>query len=487
MNHLPQWIFWLLAGTLSAGAAAADTPAPSEFAWRATLSVPTGAHAVRVTLPAEAMLRLQSPDARDIQVFNADGEALAFSVVRPAESTRAAVDQTRHYPALPLFSVTDGKRPTKGAVQVRVDQPSLRDSVWVHFGEAPNTADTPEAPANRLPSVLFDTRKDKQTITALTLQADFPANTLVHFLLESSSDLVRWTPVAVQGPLFRFDGSDAPSNNALALQQPLPLEDRYLRLRWDGQTGVHVQGMIGSIASSRTAQRIRAPLPAGIADGNDSLTWVLDFSTPLAALHLSSTRDNTLIPVHILGRNDAAQPWRTLAKTMVYRLGATGQESSNPAVALGGTSARWLRVQATNGMTLPTTGLQATVEFEPIQVALLASGKAPFELVAGRARSTAFAIDSSVLAAVMTGKLEDLPVATLTNVRVQTDKSSDGAIQRLLPVGTEQRSVMLWAVLLLGVLVLGGVAYSLMRQLSAKPVPASTRSGGGTSSNNLAD
>ncbi|MDP2367726.1 DUF3999 family protein [Rhodoferax sp.] len=485
MNALTHMACWLLAGTLSAGAAAADAPTPSDFAWRATLSVPAGASAARVTLPAEAMLRLQSPDARDVRVFNADGEALAFSVVRPAGSTNGAAAQTRPYPALPLFTSVSGKRPAKGSVQVHVDPSNQQGSVWVNFGDTRNAVSPPETATQRMPSALFDTREDKQTITALTLQADFPVNTLVHFSLASSTDLAHWTPVSVKGPLFRFDGQGAPSNHTLVLHGALPLEGRYLRLSWDGQADVHVQDMVGSIATTWTPPpRVRAPLAPGIPDGNTSLSWSLGFAAPLAALHLSTTRDNTLVPVRILGRHDAAQAWRPLAQTVVYRLGPAGYEDNNAAVALGGASVRWLRVEATSGMVLPTADIQATVEFEPIQLVFLATGKAPFELVAGRAGGTAAAIDSSVLASVMTAKLDDLPNASIASVRLQPVSATDSTLARWLPAGTEQRSVMLWAVLLLGVLVLGGVAYTLLRQLSAKPSSAHAGDGQGVDTPN---
>lgn len=471
MNTLPHLATVLLLGTLSVAVAASDAPTPSEFAWRASLSVPAGANAARITLPAEAMVRLQSRDARDVRVFNADVEAVAFSVVAPTGSTADQIAQTRRYPALPLFTTARGTRPDKGSVQVQVDPTTQGGSVWVRFGDSRGAAGgAPSAAAQRLPSALFDTRQDKQTITALNLQAVIPANTLVHFSLASSTDLAHWTPLAVKGPLFRFDGPGAPNNQVLALQHPLPLEGRYLRLSWDDQANVQVQDMAGHIAPSWTPPaRVRAPLPAGIPDGNSSLTWALDFATPLAALHVRSARDNTLLPIRILGRDDAARPWRQLATGVVYRVGAAGQENSNPAVALGGASVRWLRVEASQGMALPVPDLQFALEFEPIQLVFLASGKAPFELVAGRARSTAAAIDSALLASVMAGKLQDLPSATITATRLQTDQGTDSALQRMLPPGTEQRSVMLWAVLLVGVLVLGGVAVTLLRQLSAKP------------------
>ena len=169
------------------------------------------------------------------------------------------------------------------------------------------------------------------------------------------------------------------------------------------------------------------------------------------------------------------QPWTALLAAAGHEVDAAAAAQQRPAFECAldrGQGPTWLRVEATQGMALPTADLQATLEFEPLQWVFLITGKPPFELVAGHARSTPSAINSAVLASAMTAKLEDLPSASIASVRLQTASAGDSNIQRWLPAGTEQRSVALWAVLLVGVLVLGGVAYTLLRQLSAKPTPA---------------
>ncbi len=462
----------LLAGLGPVPLRAADAPAPAEFAWRGTLALPAGAPVARVTLPADAMLRLQSADARDVRVFNAEGVPVAFALAAPAAGAPTAPPaQTRAYTAYPLFTAASGQRPAQGAVAVHLDSTGSQSSVWVRFTDKDSSgaAGTAEATATRLPSVLLDTRGDPHTITALTLQATLPANTLVHLTLASSADLAQWTPVPVQGPVFRFEGAGAPAQQTLQLAQPLRLQGRYLRLGWDAQTGVQVQGVTGIVAQTLAAPgRIRAPLSAGMADGSSAMDWPLSFATPLAALRLSTTQDNTLVPVRILGRNDATQPWRPLAQGVLFRLGSDSPGAVNPPIPLGGASVRHLRVEALQGMPLPSPNLQATAEFDPVQLAFLASGTGPFELAVGRAHTPAAAVDPGLLSTVVQGKLQDLPQAEITQVRVGPSAAGDSALQRLLPAGTEPRNVLLWAVLLAGVLVLAGVAYALLRQLSAK-------------------
>jgi hypothetical protein len=210
---------------------------------------------------------------------------------------------------------------------------------------------------------------------------------------------------------------------------------------------------------------VRATLPAGTPDGN-SLVWALPFATPLMALHLQATQDNTLVPVRISGRSDASQPWRTLASAVVYRLDTVGQGSSNSALALPPTSVRALRVEASNGQALPAGGLQATVEFAPLQIALLASGPGPFTLAVGRANTLSAAVDARVLGSVTPAKLAELPAAAVQQLRADPPDAPQLWAAKLLPSGMSPRTAALWLVLVAGVLVLGAVAYGLLRQLT---------------------
>lgn len=447
---------------------AADTPAPAEFAWRGQLVLPAGASLVRAELPVEALLRMQSPAGHDVRVFNADGAVVPYALLRPADLERSApAVQTRAYPAYPLFATTTGTPATRGAVEVRLSADGANTgSAWVRWGSADAKGATVPADAQPLQAVLFDTRAEQHTLSALRLKAELPRNALVHLQLESSANLQDWQTVPVKGPLFRFDGADAPNSTLLELQQPFDVKGRYLRLGWAGQEGVQVSALTGQVAMPHMQPaRVRAALPAGAADGN-SLVWALPFATPLMALHLQATQDNTLVPVRISGRSDASQPWRALASSVVYRLDTVGQGSSNSALALPPTSVRALRVEASNGQTLPAGGLQATVEFAPLQVALLASGPGPFTLAVGRANTPPAAVEASVLGSVSPARLAELHAAAVQQLRADPPDAPQLWAAKLLPSGVSLRTAALWLVLGAGVLVLAGVAYGLLRQIT---------------------
>jgi hypothetical protein len=457
----------LVLACLVTAAGADEAPAPTAFAWRGTLALPSGANLVRVEVPVQALMQMQDSGARDLRVFNAAGAVVPYALLGRADLSQAAPEvQTQVYPGYPLFAAAAGK-PQRGAVQVQVDSAGSRSSAWVRW-DSTATDTVADASSQPLQAALFDLRGEQQTLDALRLTLELPHNALVPLTVSISSDLKGWTPVATQGPVFQFDGPDAPSNTVLAFRQPLSVKDRYLRLAWTGQGGVKVASLTGRVAATQTAPALlRAALPPGTVDAN-GITWTLPFATPIAALHLQAAQDNTLLPVRILGRGDAAQPWRTLASSVVYRLDTVGTGTRNAATPLYGASVRALRVEAGKGQVLPEGGLQATLEFAPLQVAFLASGAGPFTLAVGRAQTPSAAVDASLLGSVAPGKLAELPAATVAAVELQPPAGLAHSAPAWLAQGVPMRTVLLWLVLGIGVLILGGVAYALLRQLQSK-------------------
>jgi hypothetical protein len=452
---------------LGPGPCRADSPAPAEFAFRAPLALPADAALARTEVPAPALLRLQSSDARDLRIFNGGGEPAPFAFMQPPRAQPAPPrDRTASFAALPLFSGSVGARP-RGSTEVRIADAGGR-SVWVKM----DGGDVAGAP--RLDSVLFATRDEKRVLSGIEVQATLPANTPVRMSVSSSEDLAQWSVLPVRGRLYRFDGADAPVNMTLEFDRPVLLEGRYLRLDWSGQEGVSVTSVTGLVAqAAKDAARVSAELPEPKAAGSGALEITTGFSTPIAALALTTSKANALVPVRILGRNEPSASWRQLGQTVVYRLGPAGSEAVNPPVALHGASARWLRIESTNGIDLATAQLKASAEFRPLQLVFVASGVAPFELAAGRANTTAGALPLPTIAGTLgTRKVEDLPVATVGTPVLQAT-GEGGPLARWWPGGHGPgKTAVLWAVLLAGVLVLAVVAWSLLRQLKSAPPQA---------------
>lgn len=446
------------------GMASADAPRAGDFTWRAPLQVPAGAALVRAELPPQALLHLQSGDGRDLRVFNAAGEAVPFAFLAPPDAggpTPRA--RTATYPALPLHAAVDRAPAAPGSTEVRIADGAGQRSVWVRMdgGDLPG--------ATRLDSVLIDTRAQQQALGAIEIQGTLPANAPVHLRAASSADLAQWTTLPLRGRLYRFEGDGAPSNMMLEFERPADLEGRFLRVDWSGQAGVTVTGVTGLVAPAAAAPaRVRAELPPPRPAGS-SVEIATGFATPLSAVALQTPVPNTLWPVRVLARNEASLPWRQVGNTVVYRLANGAGDATNPPLHLSGVSARWLRVESTNGADLAQARLQASAQFQPVRLVFVASGAGPFELAAGRPAAPAAALPLATIAGTLgTRKLDDLPLATVGTPVVRPARPAAWAV--LWPGGDPPgQTAVLWTVLVAGVLVLAGVAWSLLRQLKPPP------------------
>lgn len=451
---------------------AAHAQAPADFAWRGTLALPADASLVRAALPADALMHVQSADAADVRVFDGKGQPLPFAFAAPVDQAPPR-QATARFAALPLYSAQGAQHAQPGSVQVRIDEAGAQRSVWVQTAPAARTAPAKDG-GTPLPSALFDTRSSRQVIDAITLKASFPANAPVRFKLSQSTDLAQWSTVPLRGRIYRFEGEGAPVNDLLELQQPLDLEGRYLRLDWAGQDGVSVQAMHGVIVRPAHApQQVTAPLPAPHAVGTQALEWELPFAMPLAGLELVTAQPNALVPVRVLGRRTAGEPWRVLSSSVVYRIKGPEGDATNLPVVLPRVSLRWLRVEATHGMRLDGLQLAAGAVFDPVELVFLAGGGGgPYELAAGRAGVKPAVLPLSMIAAATKTKIDDLPMARIAAAR-SVPAEAQPAWAGWLPEGLTRKAAVLWAVLLAGVAVLGGVAWSLLRQLG-KPPPEKT-------------
>lgn len=461
---------------------AAEAPVASEFAWRGTVSPADGSSLVRITLPVDALTRLQTHRAQDVRVFNAAGEVVPYAVLQAGDLERSApVVQTRAYPVLPLYSsalpgAASSVAPPSGTLEIRwsVDgstTSTTTTSAWVRPGAKPTPGDV-----QALPAALLDMRTESQPLAALELKGDWPRNALVHLELASSSDLQTWTPVPVKGPVFRFDGADAPANTALELQQAQSFQNRYLRLRWAAADGVRLHSVTGRVARPREqAEPVLTDVGEGTVDGAFARVWNLPFATPVLALQVQALQDNTLVPLRISGRGDAAQPWRLLASTVVYRMDTVAGGRSNLPQPLPGSALRQLRLETSNGLPLPAAGVRVNAALAPVQVAFLASGSGPFQVVAGRAGTAAASVEAGTLASASATPLQTLPFTPVRQLRADLPGAPQLWAASLLPANLTVRSAALWAVLLLGVAVLAGVAYALLRQLNAAKASASPK------------
>ena len=493
----------LILGLLLAwpAARAADPSQAESYALRLPLAVVPDAAVQRLPLPPQVLVALQNADYRDLRIFNAAGQpvplALAAASLAPTPER-----QQRPLVAHPILGPEAAQTSTGlDGLSLRIEEQQGRRVVQVQAAAgapgAPGAAPSAPAATQQVLGTLFDTRAVTAPAVALALDAVLPPGQPVRLQLAQSRDLQHWQPLA-QTVVYRApDAAEGAAQlGSSVLELPgTPLKDHYLRLSWSpvqgvgtaaGAVPVDVRGAtLTTSALGAAPERPRAELqPVAFTDAH-TLRFTLPFATPVAALDIRPHGLNELVPVRVLGRSDAntnnQQPWQPLARAVVYQLQGSPAPQRSAAIPLDGRSWRQLRVEAdarTAGFSAAPT---VALEFEPVQLVFVASGSGPFTLAAGLAPGdgalNAYLPLPSLVPGYQPRQEDSLPLARLASdgapASVQPSPAAPTTVQAsAASEGTPTRTLVLWGVLLVGVVLLGAMAWVLARQSRGSTPPA---------------
>lgn len=453
--------------------AAADASSPAAYAIRIPVTLAADAPLQRVVLPAEVLVRLQSPGYADVRLFNGAGQPVPMALAGVAAAS--APEESVVLPAYPILGGhgTPGQAGLEG-LSLRIEERQGQRVVQIDTAATTTTAGpaTPQA----VRGALFDARNVQLPVARMALDVDLPAGQPVTFRVQASKDLKHWQPLA-ETVLYRADAAAAPTapgrlgNEQIDLQRA-DLKGHYLRVTW-GDAAVTLRG--ATLATSRSTgprERVSASMATPALANPRELVFALPFATPVAALAITPPGSNVLIPVRVLGRNHREQPWSPLASAVVYKMATGGKEQASGPLELGGASVREIKIEADP----KTPGFAAApalaLQFEPAQLVFLASGQGPFTLAAGLPGATAAASAFLPLASLVPGyqpaQENTLPVALADVARadITGGKPADGTLVPAAAAsgGISTRSAVLWGVLLAGVAALGLMAWLLLRQ-----------------------
>lgn len=454
--------------------AAADANSPAAYAIRVPVTLAADAPLQRVMLPAEVLVRLQSPGYADVRLFNGAGQPVPMALAGVAAAS--APEELVTLPAYPILGAASTGTAGLEGLSLRIEERQGQRVVQIDTAATTTTAGpaTPQA----VRGALLDARNVQLPVARMALDVDLPAGQPVTFRVQASKDLKHWQPLA-ETVLYRADAAAAPTapgrlgNEQIDLQRA-DLKGHYLRVTW-GDAAVTLRG--ATLATSRSTgprERVSASMATPALANPRELVFALPFATPVAALAITPPGSNVLIPVRVLGRNHREQPWSPLASAVVYKMATGGKEQASGPVELGGASVREIKIEADP----KTPGFAAApalaLQFEPAQLVFLASGQGPFTLAAGLPGATAAASAFLPLASLVPGyqpaQENTLPVALAAVARadITGGKPADGD-GALVPAaaasgGISTRSAVLWGVLLAGVAALGLMAWLLLRQ-----------------------
>ena len=410
--------------------------------------------AYRVTLEPQIYRRAWSPQLADVQVYNAAGQALPSALLAPDQPLAQPPVQRE----LPWFVLPPMDARSRNDLQLLTERDSDGRVRRVE-------ARVGGAPTGRPGGWLIDaTVLGQQPLAALVLDWSGREEPLqVNVRVDASDDLRSWQPVQADVPLVDLQRA---GKRLLQRRVEVAQSARYLRILPAGDDALPVlRAVVGELpAAPATMPWEWVTLqPTSAAGGR--FEFELDGRYPVARVDVT-TDDNSLVRWTAWSRDDAGADWRQrTAAWVAYQVqGADAQRQRSPAQTLATmTRDRFWKLEAEPASAAVRPVLR--LGYQPEVLVFLSQGAAPYALAVGSA--TATRVEAPVTVLVDELRLRNGPGWQPTLARLEgaaEPLAGDAALQPAL----DWKRWMLWAALLLGVLLVAGLALSVLRQKPAQ-------------------
>lgn len=456
----------ILSSGLAGGAALAAEPAPQR--WSAPIAITEPAPFVKIELPPSVYAKAAQADLDDVRLVDANAERVPFALLAPPPLLPAA-ERSRPADLYPL-----PPRPAGGdlalPVEVRIDG----DRIVVRRGGRADAVIAPtsgDAAARSPPGWLIDLGQQaarEPPLRRLRLAWSGPAEFSAAYAIETSNDLRTWRP-AGGGQLMALQSqTGALSQPDVVLPEPAA---RFVRLVWRDPAAApaltSAAALMRSNVSGGAADATRLTIaptalaqPTSANEPRGALRFDLGGDLPLAAIDLKFAGQTHVAPVRIQGRSREDAAWRDLGSGVFYRLQRANGVDESPALALP-VQVRHLRlIPDERAASLDPAQTSLVVDARLASLVFATTGQPPFRLLAGSADAATGALPLSAL------------VPDLDAERARFGRASLGTFGEVAGVATaldrdrrqaELRPWLLWGVIVVGVLLLGGLVWRLAR------------------------
>jgi len=449
MNRTLKCLAVLTGGVLCSVAIAAAGDEAFVAQW--PLDLPSSdAGAYQVELDDAVYATTVSPTLRDLVVVNRDGRQVpALLQSAPASAARRTTQALAWFP-LPATAARVGS--DIAAISELDPDGRLRRIQWRPApGDAPPAALLVDASASALP------------LQALVLDWGVAGAAFERTMrVEGSEDLRDWQPLPAGGRLLDLRrGEERLVERRIVFDTPV--RTRYLRLSPGAGAGVmpaivSVTGESPAV-SDAPALQWRALEPVGPADAQGGVVFHLDARVPVTHVDLGIDGNTTARWTLSVRENDAA-PWRTIADDwLVYRVGADAGARTPPrALDVALRERQWRLVPDA-----PAAGAAPVLRlgYRPERLVFVAEGVAPFSLRAGSGRARRVDAAVAPLLADLRARNGGRWAPAVATLGARTALAGAAALDDTPP--RDWGTWLLWGVLVLGVLLVGGFALSLLK------------------------
>ena len=443
---------------------------PADYAYGLKIEASGSEALYDVTLPPSVYQGVTRRDLGDVRVFNGAGEVVPHAW-RPRRTQTAA----------PVASVPLTLFPLKAAADANIDGLAInvtRSANGTLGAVSVNVKSDSAQSASATVAYLIDMSAQERALRSIELDWRATDGFSGKLRIDASDDLARWRTLVSAAPLLNLEvGGQRLQQKRVELPQQ---KANYLRLSWvrtDAKNAApEITAASGELAG-KAVEAAREWSKSAPTKGEKEGEYLIDLKgqVPIDRLRLELPQANTIAQVEVLVRDKADQPWRSVTRGVAYRLNQSGAEVVSPDLQINASSERWLLLRVDQRGGGLGSGMPAlNAGWVPHQLVFAARGAPPFTLAYGNrgALTGSLPIESLIpgyredagthVRAAKTGQQQLINVQAAQS---QPQKELGGGARLQEQIDWKRWS--LWAVLGIGVLVLGAMAWRLVRQLGS--------------------
>ncbi len=458
-------IIFFVASIICGAALAAGEPTPKDFAFAMPIVIEGNEAAYQLDVPLAVYQKAVRNNLADVRVFNGSGEVVPHAL--RSDAGAAVTQQVTQLP-LPYFPLHNESVQETDALKLRIQ--SGNTVVDLTKSGKPETKE-------KIIGYVLDTSKLEKPLSGLNFSwLDTSEDFSVHVSLETSDDLSNWRTLSSSVPLvnLQFNGNKLLRNDA----EFAPTKAKYWRIKSQGADKLPtLSSFNGKTSSSSSVVRERQKLNVdgeAVADKPGEYVFDLQARVPVYEMNLQLPQNNTAVATQLFTRNDPKDSWQSVGARVFYRLQSNGQEISNADSAINVPAARyWLARVDQKGGGLGKGLPKMSVSWLPQRLVFVARGQGPFQLAYGsNTVSEGEAQLQNLLPGYASLQNEDGSLK-LKFAKLDAAITVGGGAKPAEPLPVKKYS--LWAALMLGVGVLGFMAYRLMGQMGPAPGDAAEK------------
>jgi hypothetical protein len=411
----------------------------------------------------------RSGQLQDLTINNASGEQVPYALI-PYEDLHPQTSTHQDSKPLIVYPIKENAQSNLNELRIHLQKNAGNTSVDIVSSKGDLNS---EGDASKKPNSIYLLDAGKKHVPLETISVDWQGvdGKLLTLEVLTSDDLQSWSHAGNAVLLKTSNVNSSILQNTISLDSPT--EARYLQIRTTEPNSTSFKltktnaeySKVQSISPQLVLQTIQ--FLERSEDAKKGLVNI-DFESaghfPASYLKIKLPQNNTITSATIQVRNNTNEPWQYLTTASVYRLMQQGKTFTSPDVVLSPTVARYWRLQfnqASGGIGAENPSL--SLGWLPSTVVWNARGHAPFTLHVGEKPSI---VNNVSIASLMPGyeieKIQSLANSGLT-LEVSANNAATEQANNTWTAPIDYKRWLLWGGLFLGVLLLAGMAFSLLK------------------------